>query len=280
MFRIIADSACDYTAEEAAAAGISLMPLKVRFGEQEYLDKINLTNEEFYKKLRTAAELPKTALVSAGEFLDEYEKYPNEDIVVITISSRLSGTYQSARTAKQLSGRNNIFIIDSGSASLGEALLADKALELRAEHTAAQAAKILRGYAERVRIVGIIDTLKYLVKGGRLSPLQGAAGGILGIKPLLLIRYGEIINIAKARGQTAAYQKLAETVKTRLKIDRGEEIIFGHADNAAGLAKIAEIAGSPKNSRTLTIGSAVGTHTGPGVICMAYFEHALIGSKI
>lgn len=280
MFRIIADSTCDYTAEEAAAAGISLMPLKVRFEDREYLDKIDLTNEEFYKKLRTAAELPKTALVSAGEFLAEYEKYPSDDIIVITISSRLSGTYQSARAAKQLSDRKNIFIIDSGSASLGEALLVDKALELRDGYTGAQAAKLLRGYAERVRIVGIIDTLKYLVKGGRLSPLQGSVGGLLGVKPLLLIRYGEIINLAKARGQAAAYQKLAEIVKTRLKIDRGEEIIFGHAENESGLEKIAAIAGNPKNSRTLTIGSAVGTHTGPGVICMAYFEHSLIGSKI
>lgn len=279
MFRIIADSTCDYTVKEAENAGISLMPLKVRFGQKEYLDKVNLTNEEFYKKLRAAEELPKTALVSAGEFLAEYEKYPEDDIIVITISSRLSGTYQSARAAKQLSGRENIFIIDSGSASLGAALLVDKAVSLRGGMPAKQAAKTLRGYAERVRIVGIIDTLKYLVKGGRLSPLQASVGGLLGIKPLLLIRYGEIINIAKARGQAAAYQKLAEVVK-KLKIDRSEEIIFGHAENESGLEKIAAIAGNPKNSRSLTIGSAVGTHTGPGVICMAFFEHSIIGAKI
>lgn len=280
MIRIIVDSTCDYTVQEAEKSGITMLPLKVRFGNQEFLDKYTISNEEFYKKLRIAEELPKTALVSVGEFLEEFEKYPDDDIIVMTLSAKLSGTFGAAVTAKGITGRNNIHVIDSKTTSLGFALLLDKAIELKDNHTADEMCPLLKNYAERIRIVGVIDTLKYLVKGGRLSALEGSVGGLLGIKPILLIKHGNIESMAKARGTKAAMAKLEEILRYKFKFDRKEEIVFGHADNKEALTPLIKFMGTPKNNRIVDIGSVVGTHTGPGVICVAFYEHSIVGSKI
>lgn len=280
MTKIIVDSTCDFSLEEAEKAGLTMLSLHVRFGDEEFLDKRTITNEEFYKKLIVSKELPSTALVSAGEFLEAYENIPDDDIIVITLSSKLSGTYQAAMVAREISGRDNIFVVDSGSASLGTALIVDKALELKDSLSAKELYGTLKKYVARLRIVGVVDTLKYLVKGGRLSAISGTVGGLLGIKPMLLIKNGDIINIGKPRGIDNAVKQLDEMLRFRMKIDRREEIIFAHADNETGLEKLIKTVGRPKNSRIMSIGSVVGTHTGPGVICAAFFEHPLVGNRI
>ncbi len=271
MIKLIVDSTCDLTLEQAKEWGIHVIPLSVCFEDGEYLDKYEISNEEFYEKLEASENLPSTALVSVGAFADAYEQYPDDDIIVLTISSELSGTNNSARLAKEMVKRDNIYIVDSLSASLGLGLLAEKAVGIIQEKSAEQAAEILSTYAQKVRVVAVVDTMKYLVKGGRVSAIQGSVGGLIGIKPLICVEDGVISSIGKGRGMKNATNKLIEVLETKMEIDFDEDFAFATAGEAQGLDYLKEKLNQSSCERLLSIGSVVGTHTGPGVIAAAFF---------
>ncbi len=272
MTHIITDSTSDLTLSQAEALGVTMVSLKVVFPDGEYEDKRELTNEQFYEKLKRSPTLPTTSLVNTARFLDLFNEHPNEDLLVVTISSALSGTYQSAVLAKEQLQRENIYIVDSRSVSIGLALLVEEAVRARdAGIPASQIQKMLEASALRLRIMGIVDTLDYLVKGGRLSGFQGRVGSLLGIKPIISVNDGVVKNIAKAKGANAAIKQVADYMQTSSNIDPARPIRYAHACNETGVALLMQKTGFGAQPVSV-LGSVVGTHSGPGVVAIAYFE--------
>lgn len=272
MTHIITDSTSDLTLSQAEALGVTMVSLKVVFSDGEYEDKRELTNEQFYEKLKSSPVLPTTSLVNTAQFLDLFNAHPDEDLLVITISSALSGTYQSAMLAKEHLQRDNIYIVDSRSVSIGLSLLVEEAVRARdAAIPAKEIQKMLEASAAHLRIMAIVDTLEYLVKGGRLSGFQGKVGSILGIKPIVTVNDGIVKNVAKAKGANAAVKQVAEYVQNSSNIDPARPIRYAHACNETGVALLMQKTGFGVWPVSV-LGSVVGTHTGPGVVAIAYFE--------
>ena len=269
---IVCDSTCDLSLEETQALDVIMLSLKVNFGPESYEDKRTITNEEFYEKLEKSEELPTTSLINVGDFLNVFAQYPNEDIVVLTISSKLSGTYQSAVIAKDQLGRDDIYLVDTSTTAIGLGLLVNIAAQKRDEGMSAkEIATYIQEISKRVRIFAILDTLKYLVKGGRLSSVQGAIGSMLTLKPIITLQDGLVKNIAKSRGMDAAIKNVVEMIDTQEKIDRSMPMAFCHAGNLPALKKLVAKLGGDPDAEYGYLGSVVGTHTGPGTIAVAYF---------
>lgn len=272
MIRIIADSTCDIPFDQAARMGVDyIIPMKLRFGTEEYLDKTTITNEEFYARLEEAEELPTTTLVSAGEFLEIFARYPEDELVVLTISSGMSGTHQSALLAREMSGRTDVYTVDTKAVSLGYALMVEAACRMREQgRSAREIAQALTGLAGRLRIYGIVDTLKYLVKGGRLSKAAGFVGETLRVKPIISIRDGVVTNCAKAMSTNAAIRTLYAITEKDGPRDLAYPIYFAHALNERDLALLKKQYQAPADSPTFIVGSVVGTHAGPRVLALSY----------
>ena len=268
---IITDSTCDLSLVEAKSLGVEVASLKVNFGAQEYLDKVTITNEEFYEKLKSCKELPKTTLVTPQTFMELFNKYPDQPIVGIFLASALSGTYQSAVIAKTELERDDIFIVDSGSASLGLFTLVERAVKLRDEGYDAQSIyEIISSLKERLRIIAAVDTLEYLIKGGRLPAAAGIVGSILNIKPLMLVDNGTIKPIGKSRGMKNAIKELHKIYES-YNPDKEINPVFAHSGNEAYLHSAMSEFGASDITRTITIGSVVGAHVGPGAIAISFF---------
>ena len=179
--KIIIDSACDLTKEEADKLGVILVPMIIRFDDDEYLDGFNISKQEFYEKLIENANLPKTSQINPERFKEEYEKVVSngDEAVVITISSKLSGTYSSAVKASA-EYKDKIFVVDSLNASLGVRLLFNYAYRLLNEgKNAKEIASELEKAKKRLNLLAMLDTLKYLRKGGRISALVAFAGELM-----------------------------------------------------------------------------------------------------
>lgn len=267
--RLIADSTCDITIKDCERMGIDLIPLRVTIDGDTYLDKYELTNEEFYSRLASAQEVPVTTLAGPHTFFESFMQHPDDDIICITVSSKLSGTYQSAVIAKEETGRDNIYVIDSRSVSLGAGLLIELALEMAEKgEKAADIAEKLDKLAPEIELYAVVDTLKYLVKGGRLGKASGTVGSLLGIKPILRIKDGLIENVAKERGMTKALARMKALAEEGRDIMSDDiRVTYGHSDNESGMNSFIDIMGK-KGSR-YSIGSVVGTHAGPGAVGIA-----------
>lgn len=273
-FSILIDSTADIPLIRAQAMGLTVVPLTVHFGEQEYKDGIDLTTSEFFAKLQNCEELPKTSQAPVQAFLDAFGNVDeSQEILVLLISQKLSGTYQSAYIAKQTLGRANIHLVDTGSGSFGSMLLIEEAVRLREKGvSASQAAQILHALKERLYIFAAVDTLKYLHKGGRLPSTIAIVGGLLKIKPVLGVHDGEIHMAGKVRGNASAYQKIVEIVQ-EYGIDRNYRPIIGSAQcptNAAQFTKAVEQGLGLTDWGTCEIGVVIGTHTGPGCVGIAF----------
>jgi DegV family protein with EDD domain len=259
--------------EETQKLGVEMLSLKVNFGAQQFADKRTITNEEFYQKLAASATVPTTSLVNANEFVEVFERYPDDDLVVLTLSSALSGTYQSAVVAKSIVARENIYPVDTQTVTIGLGLLVKYAVKLRAEGlSGGQIAQQIAQVTKNVRILGIIDTLKYLVKGGRLSGAQGIIGSVLGLKPLICVEDGEVHNIGKTRSMKAAISEVVHKMKTVYPMDERMPCSFGHTNNESALRMLMEALGQSGNPDKYLIGSVVGTHAGPGAIAVSFFQ--------
>ena len=267
--RLIADSTCDITIKDCERMGVELIPLKVTIDGKTYLDKFELTNEEFYEKMAKAEDIPVTTLASPHDFIDKFDEYPDDDIICITVSSKLSGTYQSAVIAKEETGRNNIHIIDSCSVSLGAGILVEYAAKMieNGEKAADIGAK-LNEIAPKIELYAAVDTLKYLVKGGRLGKASGAVGSLLGIKPILRVKDGVIENVSKERGMAKAVAKMKALVEENTDyLENDFPITYGHSNNESGMESL--MAQMSRTGSRYFIGSVVGTHAGPGAVGIA-----------
>lgn len=275
--KIIIDSTVDIS--EKYRDRTEIVPLTVRFGNKEYRDRVDLGAREFYEKLVESDVMPSTSQANISDFAEVFEREVKNgnDVVVITISSKLSGTYNSACIAAQdYSGR--VFVVDSLSVSIGSGVLAEFALELaQAGLGASDIAKRLVAERANVKVVAMFDTLEYLKRGGRISPSAAFAGGLLSIKPVITIRDGEIVILGKARGSRQSNNYLIKEIENAGGIDFCKPLLLGYTGfDDSVLQKYIEDSrhiweGNTGELETAIVGSAVGTHAGPGAIAIAFY---------
>ena len=213
MIRIITDSASDITIEEAKELGVEVVPLHVIFGNDVFMDGVDISHDEFYKRLEECDELPKTSQTNPGGFVEVFEKYikQGDEIVGIFISSKLSGTYQSSIIASDMIEDGKIHIIDSLNASMGLAVLVREAVKMRDKGKSVDEIKVeIENLIPRVKLIAAVDTLKYLKKGGRLSATSAIVGGVLGITPVISVVDGSVEVLAKTRGHKKSIKFMKE----------------------------------------------------------------------
>ena len=278
--KIIIDSACDMTKAEAEQEGLLFLPLKTIFGQEEYLDGVTISHREFYEKLKTSPVMPTTSQVAPAEFAEAYQEAVQDGskAVVITISEKLSGTYQSAMIA--LEGyEDRVFVVDSENGSFGEQILVRLAIRLREQGMTAEE---MVGELEKARkdicIIALLDTLEYLKRGGRISGMDAFAGALLDIKPVIALENGEVISLGKARGSKKGNNLLNEMVSRKGGIDFERPYCLGYSGLSDELLQ-KYIRDSEylwkdhtDNLPIGTLGSTIGTHAGPGAVVVAFFH--------
>jgi len=252
--------------------GIAMVPLLVRFGDETFKDKIDLDGEAFFDRLEKATELPTTSQPSPGDFAEVYSTIPeNEPIVSIHIAHQLSGTIESAKLAAQQFPDREIHIIDSGNTTWAAGLLVLEAAEaVRAGKEVNAVVEHVQGLVPRLRLLAVLDTLKYVIMGGRVSRLQGTLGGLLRVKPILVLVDGVIHRMAPARTWGQAYQRVVQDIKEHGGADR---IAVIHARAPEAMATMTQTLKEDLGATELmqgTIGPVIGTHSGPGALGVAY----------
>lgn len=272
MTRIVVDSTCDLPASRMKELGIEMVPLQVHFGDEAFRDKIDLDENAFFKRLEKATQLPTTSQPSPGDFEEAYRRIPeNEPIVSIHIAHQLSGTIQSAKLAADAMPGREIHIIDSGNTTWATGLLALEAAEaVQAGQDLQAVIKHVESLVSRVRLLAVLDTLKYVVMGGRVSRVQGAIGGLLRVKPMLLLVDGVIERMPPARTWGQAGQKVIEDIKAHGGADRIAVIHAKAPEAGQTMKKTIEDSLGIDGILEGTIGPVIGTHSGPGAVGVAY----------
>lgn len=275
--RIIVDSTADLTPR--VRSRVDVVPLTIHFGEEEYIDGVTIDSRTFYEKLIESDVLPTTSQATPFSFEEKYRKAVEEgcQVVCITCSSKLSGTYQSAVIAAgEFPGQ--VFVVDSQTIAMGSAILTEYALDLLDQGMDAETiAWKLMQKREKVRLLAMLDTLEYLKKGGRISAAVAIAGGLLNIKPVICIENGEIKMLGKARGSRQANNLLVQEIGRAGGVDFGKPVLLGYTGlSDAMLHKYIQdsafLWGDHLDSLPYEIvGSVVGTHAGPGAVAVAFF---------
>jgi DegV family protein with EDD domain len=274
--RIVTDSACDLPQARADALGIEIVPLTIRFGDEEYVDRVELSNEEFWRKVATSPVLPETAAPSPGAFEARFRALAEagaDGVVCINLSSRLSGTMQSAQVAaKALEGDLPVQVVDSKTVSMGlgsqcvsaRALASDGAdlttIVTRAEQI-----------AQRTRLLGALDTLEHLRRGGRIGGAQAMLGSMLSIKPVIEVRDGVVAESGKVRTRSKSLVHLAEKLSAA---DDPQDVYVFHAqapDIDEFLERVSTIVPLDR-VEVGEIGPVIGTHTGPRTIGLGWVD--------
>lgn len=276
MIELITDSTSDITPALAAEMGVQVLPLTVNFGEESFRDGQDLTNEEFYARLRQAEALPTTSQINPDVFAEVFREALDRgnQVVYIGISSDLSGTCQSAMIAKEMLDSDDVFVVDSRTVTLGLRLLVSQAVRLRDEgRSAAELAAELTELREKVRLYAVVDTLKYLKMGGRISAATAMVGGVLGIVPIIAVQEGKVESAGKSRGRKAGVQWIHDRVQEDIDLTR--PMVFGHTDCLEALDAIMDACSDLSAQAAAVycneIGCVVGTHAGPGAAGVAYF---------
>ena len=276
--RIIVDSTSDLMPN--IKEQVHIVPLTVHFGQEEYVDGVTISHKAFYEKLVETDVHPSTSQATPAAFEVEYEKAreAGEAAVVIALTSKLSGTYQSAMIAA--AEYENIYVVDSGSVAIGGAILVEYALKLLNEGLEAkQIAEKLEEVKSRIVIVALVDTLEYLKKGGRVSKTVAFAGTLLNIKPVLSVVDGEINMLGKARGSKMGNNLLVQEIEKAGGVDFSMPLMLGYTGlSDAMLLKYIEDSkhiweGNVDQVRYTSIGSVIGTHAGPGAVAVAFFKN-------
>ncbi len=274
--KIVTDSLSDITDDLAQELGITVVPLTVFFGHESFLDRVTITTDEFYHRLAHGTVWPTTTQPPPGDFINVYNKLAKEtdEILVVTLSSKLSGTYQSALQAKDMmEGKCRIEIIDSLKVAMSLGLIVISAA--KAAQTGAnldEVADLVRKAMPRSHLIAYFDTLKYLAKGGRIGKAQGLLGALLSIKPILTIKDGEMSPVTKLRSRAAGMDYLYNSVAGFPKI---EELAVEHATTPDDADKLVERFSSvfPKERiYRSTISPVVGTHAGPDALAVSVLE--------
>lgn len=280
--RIITDSASDMSPAEHPA--LAVLPLSVTFGTDVYMDGIDIDHQRFYEMLVERDELPKTGQVNPYAFSQAITKVreAGDEAVIITVGAKLSGTNQSARTALAEAPGGDVFVVDSNNVTLGERVLVEYALRLVDEgRSASQIAAAVEAVRDRVVVIGLLETLEYLVRGGRLSAAAGAVGTLLNVKPVVAVEDGLIVQLGKARGSKNGRNLLNQKVEKAGGIDFSMPLALGYTGLSDAVLKkyiedsAALWAGHTEGELPVhTIGATIGTHVGPGAVAVAFFQPA------
>ncbi len=272
MIRIVTDSSCDIPAELIARHEITIVPLTIRFGDEEFVDSVELSTDQFWDRLTAGAGLPETAAPSAGAFLDAYQKLASEGadgIFVITISSDLSATHQAAVIAAEKLDGLPVKILDSRSVSMGLGLQVIAA----AEHAASGASlddvsEAAIGRVDGVTLFAALDTLEFLKRGGRIGGASALVAGLLDIKPIITLRDGTIDAAGRVRTRSKAVERIVSECLSRAP--SGRLSVFG--GRTPGFEAVVDriTAESGMAVTAAELGAVVGTHSGPGVLGMAH----------
>lgn len=277
--KIIIDSASDINQEESKVLGVVMVPMEIRFGDEQYLDGVDLTSRQFYEKLIESDELPKTSQINPYRFAEVFERITanGDEAVVITISSKLSGTYASAtQAAEAFAGK--IYVVDSKNACIGERLLLQYAQRLVAQGMGAkEIAAELEVAKTRICLMAVLNTLEYLKKGGRISAAVAFAGSMLSIKPVVAVEGGEVKLVGKAMGSKKGNNLLSSLVEKKggIDFDMPYGVVCSGLDDTMLKKYVADSAHlwaeHTENIPSYVIGSTIGTHIGPGAIGVAFF---------
>lgn len=277
MLRIVVDTSADYTVEELKERNLELVSLNIVVDENSYRDIVDITRAEVYDILINQGKFPKTSQPSPQDFLEIYDdaKEKEDSVLVITLSSGLSGTYQSAILAKDMAEYDNIYIVDSLSATYGIRHLVEYACKLRNEGVEAAAiAESLEELKTRIVILAAVDTLEYLYKGGRVSKATATVGDLANIKPIITVNEeGKVVVAAKALGRNKAISSIVKSLST-YDIDENFPIYTVYAvgeENTMKLEEKVTAAGITCGER-LQIGATIGVHVGPGAYGVIFIK--------
>ncbi|MBE6919150.1 MAG: DegV family protein [Ruminococcaceae bacterium] len=276
--RIVIDSTADIRPE--LRERFSIVPLTIHFGEQEYVDGVDIDHRKFYEMLVESDVMPTTSQATPAAFDKVFGEAVarGETVVALTIASELSGTYQSAViAAAEYPGR--VFVVDSRTAAIGTGILAELALRLADRGMEAEdIARRLTEERDNVCVVAMLDTLEYLKRGGRISKTVAFAGGLLSIKPVAAIKNGEILILGKARGSKQGNNLLVQQIEAAGGVDFRKPVLLGYTGMSDTLLEKyvedsrALWAESETELKRVIIGSVIGTHAGPGAVAAAFFR--------
>jgi len=271
--RVVTDSACDLPQHLVDELAIEIVPLSIRFGDKEFVDRVELSNAEFWSRLKASDSLPETSAPSAGAFEERFRALVDrgaDAIVCVNLSSKLSATMQAAQiAAKSLEQVCPIVVIDSLSASMGIGSLAVTAARMAASGETLDAiVREVTSQRDRTKLYGALDTLEGLRKGGRIGGAQAMLGSVLSIKPIIEIRDGIVHEAAKVRTRSKAMREMAKFA-TAVPIQNLAVLQGGGGDLEELLALIEPVV--PRDQITIgEIGPVIGTHGGPGVVGITF----------
>ena len=277
---IVLDSTADFPEAPERFPNWRVVPLYVRFGDESFKDYVELGPEEFYARLRTAPALPTTSQPTPGDFVAAYEELAGyERILSLHIAGRLSGTVESARAAAGVVGGDRVRVHDSNTASAAIAMLG-LAIQRRLERgtTDEEIEELVARYASEARLLFTVDTLEFLAKGGRIGRAAAMAGQLLKVKPILTITDGEVVPLAKVRGNHKAMQEFVERFTESTEDLPALRVGIAHADapeRAEQLVKmVRDLRPQAEIELVTTLGAVVGTHAGPGCVGFFWFTDA------
>ncbi len=271
--KIVTDSLSDIVDGVSDELGITVVPLYVRFGEKVYRDRIEITTDEFYHRLVNDDVLPTTTQPSPGDFLEVFNKLAKEtdEILVITVSSKLSGTYQSALQAKSMvEGKCRIEIVDSETVIMGLGLIVLSVAKAARDGAGLdELVELARGAMPRSHAIMSFDTLKYLAKGGRIGRAQGLLGSLLSFKPILTVKEGVVSPVTKVRTKAAGMEYLCNFVAGFPKIEELAVEFATTPEDADELVKRISSLFPEERIYRATVSPVIGTYTGPNVLSVS-----------
>lgn len=275
--KLITDSTADLPPDLVEKYDIEIVPLKIHLGEETYRDYFDINLDEFYNQLRTTDLFPTTTQPSPQDFVESYRKRSLEDdcLISIHISSKLSGTYQSAMVAAQQLPKLKIHLIDSQQASLAlgmTVIAAAKAIEEKKEVD--EVLSLINDIISQTKIYFSVDSLEYLRRGGRIGKAQSLLGAILKIKPLLALKDGEVVPVEKLRGQQRLIRRIVQLVQDEAINIRALRVCLMHAGNEELLSILSQQLEGIENLElacTGKIGGVITSHIGPGAIGISYY---------
>ena len=274
--KIVTDSTADLPALLAQELGITVVPVYVRFGQKVYRDRVDISETEFYQKLVESPVHPTTSQPSPADFADVYKKLSREadEIVSIQVTSKLSGTYNSALQGRELAEMGHpIEVVDSLSISMGLGLIAITAAKAAMAGESLQAImEEIRQCIPRIRLLAVFDTLKYLLLGGRIGKAKALLGSVLNVKPLITMREGELLPAGQVRTRNKGIDRLFDLVKNALNIQELAIVYSTTPDEAGSLKERVASIFDRKRIHIARLGPALGVHAGPGTLLLALRE--------